>query len=77
MVAAKRLADVTPEMNLSENTMPCIASLGVNKAVNYGFETKWKRDQNSKTNVPNGSKNMCIHYKKNLKRKEKGFTIKP
>ena len=50
ILAIKRLADVTPEVNLRE----CISHMpvaSVNKADHSGFETQGTRHQKSKTGV--------------------------
>ena len=50
MLATKRSAGVTPEVNLRER-VTCMPSPSVNKAAHYGFETQGRRHQKCKTGV--------------------------
>ena len=50
MLAAKRLAGVTPEVDLREH-VTCAPRPNMNKAAHYGFETQRRRHQKSKTGV--------------------------
>ena len=47
MLAARRLAGVTPEVNLRE-CVTCIPMTSVNQATHSGFKTQWKHHQKSK-----------------------------
>ena len=50
MLAAKRSAGVTPEVNLREH-VTCMPLPSANKAANSGFETQRRHHQKSKTAV--------------------------
>ena len=50
MLAAKRSAGVTPEVNLRRH-VTCTALLSANKAAHSGFETQRRCHQKSKTGV--------------------------
>ena len=50
MLANKRLAGVTPEVNLREH-ISCTPPPRANKAAHYGFETQRRCYQKSKTGV--------------------------
>ena len=68
MVATKRVAGVTPEVNLRE----CITHtplLGVNKASHSGFEAKRRCHQKSKTG-------LSVEYKKEIDNRIR-FTLVP
>ena len=59
MVAIKRSADVTSEVNLGECTS-CTPLPNANKAAHSGFETQTRRHQKSKTGVSVApEKDMC------------------
>ena len=50
MLAAKRSAGVTPEVNLGEH-VTCMPLPSMKKAAHFGFETHRRRHQKSKTGV--------------------------
>ena len=50
MLATKRLAGVTPEVNLGEH-LACMPLSSLNKAASSGFETQGRHHQKSKTKV--------------------------
>ena len=62
MLAAKRSAGVTPEVNLGE-CISCTPLPSVNKAVHSGFETQRRHYQKSKTGVSVAQKWTCVHQK--------------
>ena len=62
MLASKRLAGVTPEVNLTEH-VTCMPLPSANNADHSGFETQRRCHQKSKT------WNLCPkNYKKNITR---------
>ena len=72
MLVSKRLAGVTPVVNLSE-CITCMPSSSGNKATHSGFETQRRLHQKSKTGVSVSPKWACVQQKK-WKNNVKGYS---
>ena len=63
MLAAKRLAGITPEVNLMEH-ISCKPPPSVNKAAHSGFETQRRCHQKSETVAPKKTYVLTKKFKK-------------
>ena len=62
MLATKRLAGVTPEVNFSE-CVKCMPLPSATKAAHSGFETQGRHHQRSKRGVSVVPQKGCMSYK--------------